>query len=98
MRRTRRRDDDDDYDEIGGTKSIFPLMCRWFPSSNCRQGFGCMFAHSVSELHLQARWGDGGPSVDTRTCVSLRDIWKISLVVFLRPLASGSHLFSSVLA
>ena len=54
-------DDDDDYDEIDGTESRFPAgflpmrMCRWFPSGNCRQGWGCMFAHSVSELHPQAR-------------------------------------------
>ena len=58
-------DDDDDYDEIDGTESRCPAgfwpmrMCRWFPSGNCRQGWGCMFAHSVSELHPQARWGDG---------------------------------------
>ena len=58
-------EDDDDYDEIDGTESRFPVgfrpmrMCRWFPSRNCRQGWVCMFAHSVSELHTQARWGDG---------------------------------------
>ena len=58
-------DDDDDNDEIDGTESRFPAefrpmrMCRWFPSGNCRQGWGCMFAHSVSELHSEARWGDG---------------------------------------
>ena len=39
-----------------------------------------------------------GPSVDTRSCVSSCDIWKISSVVFLRPLVSGSHLLYSVLA
>ena len=50
-------DDDDDHDEFDGTVSRFPegflpmRMCRWFPSGNCRQGWGCMFAHSVSELH-----------------------------------------------
>ena len=50
-------EDDDDHDEFDGTESRFPdgflpmRMCRWFPSGNCRQGWGCMFAHSVSELH-----------------------------------------------
>ena len=54
-------EDDDDYDEIDGTESRFPAgfrpmrMCRWFPSGNCRQGWGCMFAHSVSELYPLAR-------------------------------------------
>ena len=54
-------DDDVDYDEIDGTESRFPAgfrpmrMCRWFSSGNCRQGWGCMFAHSVSELHPLAR-------------------------------------------
>ena len=54
-------EDDDDYDEFDGTESRFPAgfrpmrMCRWFPSGNCRQGLGCMFAHSVSELHPLAR-------------------------------------------
>ena len=50
-------EDDDDHDEFDGTVSRFPegflpmRMCRWFPSGNCRHGWGCMFAHSVSELH-----------------------------------------------
>ena len=50
-------EDDDDHDEFDGTESRFPdgflpmRMCRWFPSGKCRQGGGCMFAHSVSELH-----------------------------------------------
>ena len=50
-------EDDDDHDEFDGTESRFPdgflpmRMCRWFPSGNCWQGWGCMFAHSVSELH-----------------------------------------------
>ena len=54
-------EDDDDYDEFDGTESRFPSgfrpvrMCRWFPSGNCRQGWECMFAHSVSELHHLAR-------------------------------------------
>ena len=54
-------EEDDDYDEFDGTESRFPAgfrpmrMCRWFPSGNCRQGWGCMFAHSVSELHPLAR-------------------------------------------
>ena len=39
-----------------------------------------------------------GPSVDTRPYVSLRDIWRVSLVVFLRPLVSGSRLFDAVRA
>ena len=39
-----------------------------------------------------------GPSVDTRPCVSLRDIWKISLVVFLRSIVPGSYLFDAVRA
>ena len=37
------------------------------------------------------------PMVDARTCVSLWDNWKIS-VVFLRPLVSGSRLFDAVRA
>ena len=54
-------EEDDDYDEFDGTESRFPAgfrpmrMCRWFPSGNCWQGWGCMFAHSVSELHPLAR-------------------------------------------
>ena len=50
-------EDDDDHDEFDGTESRFPdgflpmRLCRWFPSGNCRQGWGCMFAHSMSELH-----------------------------------------------
>ena len=50
-------EEDDDHDEFDGTESRFPdgflpmRMCRWFLSGNCRQGWGCMFAHSVSELH-----------------------------------------------
>ena len=53
-------EEDDDDDEFG-TESRFPdgflpmRLCRWFPSGNCRQGWGCMFAHSVSELHPLAR-------------------------------------------
>ena len=52
-------EEDEDMDEIYA-ESRFPAgflpmgMCRWFPSGNCRQGWGCMFAHSVSELHPQA--------------------------------------------
>ena len=52
--------EDEDLDEIY-SESHFPAgfrpmrMCRWFPSGNCRQGWGCMFAHSVSELHPPAR-------------------------------------------
>ena len=48
-------------DEICGTGSRFPAgflpmrMFRWFPSGNCRQGWGCMFAHDVNELHPQDR-------------------------------------------
>ena len=47
-------EEDEDMDEIYA-ESRFPAgflpmrMCRWFPSGNCRQGWGCMFAHSVSE-------------------------------------------------
>ena len=50
-------EEDEDLDELDDTQSRFPAgfrpmrMCRWFPSGNCRQGWGCMFAHSVSELH-----------------------------------------------
>ena len=39
--------EDEDMDEIHGTESRFPAgflpmrMCRWFPSGNCRQGWGC---------------------------------------------------------
>ena len=41
-------EDDDDHDEFDGTESRFPdgfppmRLCRWFPSGNCRQGWGCM--------------------------------------------------------
>ena len=54
-------DEDEDVDETCGTESRFPAgfrpmrMCRWLLSGNYRQGWGCMFAHSVSELHPQAR-------------------------------------------
>ena len=54
-------EEDEDLDELDDTQSRFPAgfrpmrMCRWFPSGNCRQGWGCMFAHSVSELHPLAR-------------------------------------------
>ena len=56
-------DEEVEDDGMGGiyAESRFPAgflpmrMCRWFPSGNCRQGWGCMFAHSVSELHPQAR-------------------------------------------
>ena len=65
-----------------------------------------MFAHSVSELHPKLAGKTAsenvvvfsallGPSVDTRSCVSLRDIWSTSLVVLAR--VSGSHLYFSVL-
>ena len=53
-------EEDEDMDEIYA-ESRFPagflpmLMCLWFPSGNCRQGWECMFAHSVSELHPVAR-------------------------------------------
>ena len=53
-------EEDEDMDETYA-ESRFPAgfrpmrMCRWFPSGNCGQGWGCMFAHSVSELHPQAR-------------------------------------------
>ena len=49
-------EEDEDTDEIYA-ESRFPAgfrpmrMRRWFTSGNCRQGWGCMFAHSVSELH-----------------------------------------------
>ena len=64
MRRTDEEDEeeeDEDLDELDDTQSRFPAgfrpvrMCRWFPSGNCVQGWVCMFAHSVSELHPQAR-------------------------------------------
>ena len=54
-------EEDEDMDETCGTESRFPAgfqpmrMGRWFTSGNCRQGWECMFAHSVSELHPQAR-------------------------------------------
>ena len=57
-------EEDEDLDEIDGIRSRFPAgflpmrMCRWYPSGNCRQGWGCMFAHSVSELHPHA-FGQG---------------------------------------
>ena len=50
-------EEEEEDDEFDGTESRFPdgflpmRMCRWFPSGNCRQGWECMFAHSVSELH-----------------------------------------------
>ena len=53
-------EEDEDLDELDDTQSRFPAgfrpmrMCRWFPSGNCRQGWGCMFAYSVSELHSLA--------------------------------------------
>ena len=39
-------EEDEDMDEACGTESRFPAgfrfmrMCRWFPSGNCRQGWG----------------------------------------------------------
>ena len=57
-------EEDEDMDEIYA-ESRFPAgflpmrMCRWFPSENCPQGWRCMFAHSVNELHPLAR--DQGP-------------------------------------
>ena len=57
-------EEDEDFDEIDGSPA-FPLgflpmrMCRWYPSVNCRQGWRCMFAHSVSELHPLPRFGQG---------------------------------------
>ena len=54
-------EEDEDMDETYRTESRFHVgvrpmrMCRWFPSQNCRQGWGVMFARSVSELHPQAR-------------------------------------------
>ena len=109
--------EDEDMDETYGTESRFPTefrpmrMCRWFPSGNCRQGWVCMFAHSVSELHPKLvvtddfYWGDASGkckcfqrlALHTRSCVSSRDIWEISSVVFLRPFVSVSHLFCSFL-
>ena len=53
--------EDEDMDETYGTESRFPAlfrpmrMCLWFPSGNCRQGWECMFALSVSKLHPLAR-------------------------------------------
>ena len=50
-------EEDEDMDEICGTGSRFPAgflpmrMCWWFPSGNCRQGWGCMFADNVNERH-----------------------------------------------
>ena len=52
--------EDDGMDEIYA-ESRFPAgflpmrMCRWFPLRELPAGMGCMFAHSVSELHPQAR-------------------------------------------
>ena len=54
-------EEEDDLDEIDGTKSRFPAgflpmrMCQWFPAGDCRQGWECVFAHSVSELHPHPR-------------------------------------------
>ena len=58
-------DEEDEYTDEIYAESRFPAgflpmrMCGWFPSGNCRQGWRCMFAHSVNELHLVAR--DQGP-------------------------------------
>ena len=71
-------EEEDEEVEDDGMDEIFPAgfwpmrMCWWFPSGNCRQGWRCMFAHSVSELHPLAR-GQGrddfyGPSFLTVTC------------------------------
>ena len=52
--------EDEDMDEIYA-ESRFPAgflpmrMCRWFLFGNCRQGWRCMFFHSVNELHPPAR-------------------------------------------
>ena len=47
---------DDDYDEIDGTESRFPAGFRpMVPLRELPAGVGCMFAHSVSELHPMAR-------------------------------------------
>ena len=49
--------EDEDMDEFYGTEYRFPAgfwpmrMCWCLPSGNCRQGRGCMFAHSANELH-----------------------------------------------
>ena len=53
-------DEDEDSDEFVGDLTRFPAgfmpmrMCRWYPSGNCRQGWGCMFAHHENELHPHA--------------------------------------------
>ena len=53
-------DEDEDSAEFVGDPTRFPAgfmpmrMCRWFPSGNCRQGWGCMFAHHENELHPHA--------------------------------------------
>ena len=74
---------DEDVDEIYA-ESRFPAgflpmrMCRWFPSRNCRQGWWCMFAHSVNELHplLVIK----GPDIFVRSLVSGSHLFGVGLV------------------
>ena len=53
-------EEDEDLDEIYA-ESRFPAgflpmrMCRWFPSGNCRQGWGCMF-RSLGERAAPLGW------------------------------------------
>ena len=63
-----KEDEDEDMDEICGTESRFPASFRHLRMcGNCRQGWECVFAHSVSELtpKLVVKgpddfcWGDG---------------------------------------
>ena len=55
-------EEDEDLDELDDTQSRFPAkfrpmrMCWWFTFGNCPQGWGCMFGHSVSELHPPSSW------------------------------------------
>ena len=77
-----------------GNLDIFPVV----PAGVRCLGFACRVLdywifgdgfYDVSVFYAQL-----GPILDTRTCVSLRDIW----VVFLRPVVSGSRLFDAAAA
>ena len=81
--------EDEDMDDIYGTESRFPAgfrpmwMCRWYPNGNCRQGRGCMFAHSVNELHPKLvvkcpndfYWGDGFWKMSMYSAPCLVRLW-----------------------
>ena len=76
-------EEDEGMDEIDGDRSRFPAgflpmrMCPWCPSKNCRHGWGCMFAHSVSELHPHA-FGQGAWRVQRLQLLLLCFFWTCS--------------------